>query len=79
MLAAANVAVMNARMGWIARAWLPYLLAGIGWITVGAVVLGGQQGLGLIFVGFSCLSLGAYGVVWRITHGYRLGRRLPRC
>jgi hypothetical protein len=60
---------MKARTEWIARAWLPYLFAGIGWVTIGVVVLGAQRGLGLIFVGISCLSLGGYGAVLRMTHG----------
>jgi hypothetical protein len=48
---------------------LPYLFAGIGWVTIGVVVLGAQRGLGLIFVGISCLSLGGYGAVLRMTQG----------
>ena len=41
----------------IARGWLPYLLAGIGWVTLGAL-LGVPRGLGLIFIGLACLALG---------------------
>jgi hypothetical protein len=71
--------VVNARMGWMARGWLPYLLAGVLWVTVGAVVLGDPRGLGLIFVGLACLSFGVYGAARRMTHGHGSGRRLrPR-
>jgi hypothetical protein len=79
MLVAPKLGVMNAGTKWIARAWLPYLLAGIGQIIIGAVVLGDQRGEGLIFVGLSCVSLGGYGAILRMTHGRRPGRRLPRC
>jgi hypothetical protein len=43
---------------WVASAALPYLLAGIGWVLVGALVLGVPQGLGLIFIGLACLAIG---------------------
>ncbi|MGH3295204.1 MAG: hypothetical protein ACRDP7_25745, partial [Trebonia sp.] len=55
-----NGKVLFARPEIMGRAWLPYLFAGIGWVTIGVVVLGAQRGLGLIFVGISCLSLGGY-------------------
>ena len=57
---------------WVARAWLPYLLAGVLWITFGSVVLGDPQGLGLTFIGLACLAFGVYGAGWRVLHGYRL-------
>jgi hypothetical protein len=61
---------------WVARGWLPYLLAGIGWVTLGAAVLGVPRGLGLIFVGLTCLAIGGYGAGWRRSHGYGLFRPL---
>jgi len=61
---------------WIARAWLPYFLSGLGWLVVGAVALGDRTGLGLIFIGLACLALGAYGAAWRLLRGYGLVRRL---
>jgi hypothetical protein len=64
---------METRIGWAARAWLPYLLAGALWITLGTVVLGGPQGLGLIFVGLACLAFGAYGAACRARDGRRRG------
>jgi hypothetical protein len=54
-----------------ARAWLPYLLAGILWITYGSVALGEPQGLGLIFTGLACLAIGLYGARWRMRHRYQ--------
>lgn len=68
---------MERRAHWIARAWLPYFLAGLGWLVAGALVLGDPKGLGLIFIGLACLALGAYGAVWRLLRGYGLVRRLP--
>ena len=68
---------METRVVWIARAWLPYLLAGILWVTVGAVALGDRRGLGLIFIGLACLSFGVFGAGWRLSHGYGLIRPLP--
>jgi hypothetical protein len=65
---------MTATPRWVARAWLPYTLAGVLWVTVGAVVLGDPQGLGLIFIGLTCLSLGLCGALWRVHHGYGLIR-----
>jgi hypothetical protein len=65
---------MTATPRWVARTWLPYSLAGVLWITVGAVVLGEPQGLGLIFIGLTCLSLGLSGALWRARHGYGLIR-----
>ena len=62
----------------LARAWLPYSLAGILWVTVGAVVLGNPQGLGLVFIGLTCLSFGLYGARWRLLHGHGLLRNLPK-
>jgi hypothetical protein len=64
------------RATWIARTWLLYFLAGVGWVMFGAFVLGEPRGLGMIFIGLSCLSLGIYGAGWRLTHGYRLVSRL---
>jgi hypothetical protein len=74
---------MKAAPSWVARAWLPYTLAGIAWVTAGAVVLGNPQGLGLVFIGLVCLSLGLYGAAWRGRHGHGLthhplGRPLSR-
>lgn len=60
------------RQPWIARAWLPYLLTGVLWVTFASVVLGDPQGLGLIFVGLACLALGVYGAGWQVRHGYGL-------
>lgn len=57
---------MKPRAPWLARAWLPYLLAGVLWITYGSVVLGEPQGLGLIFIGLACLAAGLYGAGWRV-------------
>jgi hypothetical protein len=61
----------------LARAWLPYSLAGILWVTVGAVVLGNPRGLGLVFIGLTCLSFGLYGALWRVRHGHGLLSRRP--
>jgi len=61
----------------IARAWLPYFLAGVFWLVFGAFVLGDPKGLGLIFIGLACLALGSYGAVWRLLRGYGLVRPLP--
>jgi hypothetical protein len=44
---------MQEQASWVARAWLPYFLAGVAWMVVGAVVLGTPNGLGLIFIGLS--------------------------
>lgn len=63
---------------WTARAWLPYTLAGIAWVTLGAVVLGSPRGSGLIFIGLVCLSIGLSGASWRVRHGHGLIRPLPR-
>jgi hypothetical protein len=66
---------------WVARAWVPYALAGIAWVMVGALVLGNREGTGLVFIGLDCLAIGLFGAVWRGRHGYglirdhRLGRR----
>ncbi len=65
---------MTAMPRWVARAWLPYSLAGVLWVTVGAVVLGVPQGLGVVFIGLTCLSLGLCGALWRVHHGYGLIR-----
>jgi predicted lysophospholipase L1 biosynthesis ABC-type transport system permease subunit len=75
---------MDERAPWLARAWLPYLLAGVAWVTIGAVVLGNSRGLGLIFIGITCLAFGSYGAGWQLLHrrdrGYvnrsRRGQRL---
>jgi hypothetical protein len=55
------VITMGWLTAWTSRAWLPYLLAGALWVTVGAVVPGYPAGLGLIFVGLCCLAAGTYG------------------
>jgi hypothetical protein len=69
---------MDTRFAWIARGWwLLYLVAGIVWVTLGAVVLGDPQGVGLICVGLACLAFGVYGAGWRLSHGYGLTRPLP--
>jgi len=39
------------------RAWLPYSLIGLGWMTAGGL-LGQPRGLGMIFIGLACLSIG---------------------
>jgi len=56
---------MKATQDWIARAWLPYTLAGVTWVTIGAL-LGQSHGVGLIFIGLSCLALGLSGAARRI-------------
>ena len=60
-----------------ARAWLPYFLAGVAWLALGAFVLGDPKGLGLIFIGLACVAFGAYGAAWRLRRGHGLVRRLP--
>ena len=70
----ATVIIMGTQSEWVARTWLLYLLAGIVWVSLGAVVLGGRQGLGLIFIGLVCLAFGVYGAGWRLSHGYGLVR-----
>jgi hypothetical protein len=55
---------------WMARGWLPYLLAGLGWVTIGAL-LGMPRGLGLLFVGLACLAFGGYGARARKKAGSR--------
>jgi hypothetical protein len=62
----------------LARAWLLFLLAGVFWLLLGALVLRYPNGLGLIFIGLVNLALGAYGATWRLLRGYGLVRRLPR-
>lgn len=73
---------METSVPWLARCWLPYLLAGLGWVTFGAAVLGMPRGLGLVLVGLACLGLGlglgGYGARRRRSHGYRLFRWRPR-
>ena len=71
---ASTLAAMEQRAQWLARAWLPYFLAGVVWVTVGALVLGDPNGLGLIFIGMACLALGVCGAGWRLRHGYGLVR-----
>lgn len=56
----------------MARAWLPYLLAGLLWLALGSAVLGVPKGIGLIFVGLTCLAFGVFGAGWRVRHGYQL-------
>jgi hypothetical protein len=72
---------MDAVETWFARLaagwWLVYLVAGIVWVTLGTAVLGNPQGIGLLFIGLACLSLGVYGAGWRLSHGYGLTRPLP--
>lgn len=68
---------MRTSAPWIARAWLPYSLTGIGWVMVGSFALGVPRGLGLIIIGLSCLSIGMSGVLWRVRQGYGLVRDLP--
>ena len=74
--AVARLGGMEDRASWIARAWLPYFLAGVAWLMVGAFVLREPRGLGMTFIGLSCLSLGIYGAGWRLAHGYGLARKL---
>ena len=62
---------------WVARGWLPYSLAGVLWVAVGALVLGSPRGSGLIFIGLACLGIGLCGALWRVHHGYGLLRSLP--
>jgi hypothetical protein len=59
---------MRPRTPGVARAWLPYLLAGVLWIALGSVVLGNPRGLGLVFIGLVCLSFGIYGAGWQLRH-----------
>jgi hypothetical protein len=68
---------MRRRTPWVARGWLAYLLAGVGWVTFGSVVLGDPQGLGLIFIGLACLAFGVYGATHRVgkDDGFRPGSR----
>ncbi len=56
-------------MAWAARLWPLYLLAGVGWVTLGAAVLGVPQGLGLIFTGLVCLALGVRPLLARASRG----------
>ncbi|MDA8319364.1 MAG: hypothetical protein M0030_06085 [Actinomycetota bacterium] len=65
---------MAAGPNWVARAWLVYALAGIGWVIAGAVVLGVPRGDGLVFIGLACLGIGATAALWRVRHGYGLLR-----
>jgi hypothetical protein len=69
---------MKATPHWMARAWLPYTLAGVLQVSFGAVVLGDPRGLGLVFIGLTCLGLGLSGAVWRLHHGYGLVRNFSR-
>jgi hypothetical protein len=48
---------MKATPSWLGRAWLPYSVAGLAWMTVGGL-LGKPRGLGLIFIGLACLGIG---------------------
>jgi hypothetical protein len=66
------------RAPWVARAFLLYLLAGLLWICLGALVLGLPHGIGLLFIGIVCLVFSASGAAWRVRHGYGLLRTLPR-
>lgn len=68
-----RLAVMKPQAPWFVRAWLPYLLVGVGWVAYGSAVLGEPQGLGVIFIGLSCLSIGGWGAGWRM-----LNRNGPR-
>ena len=43
---------------------MPYLLAGIAWVTLGGV-LGTPRGQGLIFIGLTCLAIGLLGAARR--------------
>ena len=45
----------------MSRAWLPYSLAGLAWVTAGGL-LGEPRGLGMIFIGLSCLAIGLGGL-----------------
>lgn len=56
-------------MAWAARLWPLYLLAGVGWVTLGAAVLGVPRGLGLIFTGLVCLALGVHPLLTRSSRG----------
>jgi hypothetical protein len=56
-------------MAWAARLWPLYLLAGVGWVTLGAAVLGVSRGLGLIFTGLACLGLGVRPLLARVSRG----------
>jgi hypothetical protein len=67
---------MRLRTPWIARAWLPYSLAGAGWVAYGSV-LGEPRGLGCIFIGLACLSLGIGGARWRVLHRRELCHEPP--
>lgn len=68
---------MQSGSAWFARWWFLYLLAGVVWVTLGALVLGDPQGLGLIFIGLACLAFSGYGAYWLLSHGYLLTRPLP--
>jgi len=61
---------MPTKPPWVARVWLPYLLAGAGWVAYGSA-LGQPRGLGCIFIGLACLSLGTGGARRRVLHRLR--------
>ncbi|MDN5767824.1 MAG: hypothetical protein L0H96_19370 [Humibacillus sp.] len=63
---------MSLRTQWIARAWLPYLLIGVTWVALGAV-LGGPERVGLTSIGLGCLCFGAHGAERRVRSHQRLG------
>ncbi|MHB1930300.1 MAG: hypothetical protein ACYDEN_02585 [Acidimicrobiales bacterium] len=54
---------MRSTRRWAAS--LPWLLVGILWVLLGAVVLGDPQGLGLIFIGLGCLAFAVSGIARR--------------
>ena len=60
---------MQTRVAWAARLWPLYLLAGLGWVTLGAAVLGVPRGLGLIFTGLVCLAFGLQPLLARSSRG----------
>lgn len=53
---------------WMARLWPVYLLAGLGWTTLGAL-LGVTRGLGLIFIGLACLAFAVQPLLARSFRG----------
>ena len=61
---------MQTRMAWATRLWPLYLLAGLGWVTLGGV-LGVPRGLGLIFIGLVCLAFGVQPLIARSWSGGR--------
>jgi hypothetical protein len=65
---AIRVVAMQTPMAWAARWWPLYLVAGLGWVTLGAV-LGVPRGVGLIFIGLICLAFAVQPLLARSSRG----------